>query len=204
MSHKEHLGPFLLGTYEMELHPWIRAILPQAPTQVVDIGSQFGFYAVGFARSLPGARVVAFDPDPWAREATREMARVNDVTSVDVQEFCTPRWLEGNLLPGALVFSDCEGFERELFCSTPIRALRHSTAIIELHENLAPEITASMRAMFSRTHDFAFVSMSARSFPGADLDFLTSEQQQRAINEVTSSGEWLLLTPKPASACISA
>src|SRR4051812_1337317 len=45
MTYREHLSPFLLGTYESELHPWIRAILCQNPTQVVDIGSRFGYYA---------------------------------------------------------------------------------------------------------------------------------------------------------------
>src|SRR5438445_171597 len=47
MTYKEHLGPFLHGTYEKELHPWVQATISQSPAQVVDIGSRFGYYAVG-------------------------------------------------------------------------------------------------------------------------------------------------------------
>jgi hypothetical protein len=198
MSHSEHLAPYLLGTYESEVHPWIKAILAQAPTQVVDIGARFGYYAVGFARSLRGAHVVAFDPDPWARDATREMARANGISSVEIRGYCTPRWLQENLLSGSVVFSDCEGFERELFCSATSPRLASSTAIIELHENMAPDITICIRRLFASTHDLALVSTGEKSVPAVDLSFLTAEEQQRALDELRQSGKWVLLTPKVA------
>jgi hypothetical protein len=197
MSHREHLGPYLLGTYESELHPWIRAILAQSPTQVVDIGSRFGYYAVGFARLVQTASVTAFDPDPWARKATREMARVNRVPSIDVRRYCTPCWLQANLRPGSLVFSDCEGFEKDLFCSTPIPALQAAIAIIELHEESVPGITESVRAAFSDTHELEFATTSEKPSPDVDLSFLSPADRQRAIDEVRDIGQqWVLLRPK--------
>ena len=139
---------------------------------------------------------MAFDPDPWARDATRQMAEANGVSSVELWGYCTPQWLGANLLPGSVVFSDCEGFERELFCSALLPALKSSTAIIELHEDVAPGVTESIRTAFSRTHDLAFVSARERSRPEVELSFLTTDEQERAINEVRGAGEWVLLTPK--------
>ena len=49
-TQREHLGPFLLGTYEAELHPWIEQALRQQYRAVLDIGAKFGYYAVGLAR----------------------------------------------------------------------------------------------------------------------------------------------------------
>jgi hypothetical protein len=196
MTYKEHLGPFLLGTYESEIHAWIRALRRRPPTQVIDIGSRFGYYAVGLARLLPNTPVVAFDPDRWARRATREMAEANDV-SVTIRGCCTPRWLRTNLRPGSFVLSDCEGFERELFCSGPIPAMRTSAAIIELHENFVPGITESIRAAFASTHDLDFVTARERSMPeDIDLGFLAPEERRRAINEVRGNEQWVLLTPR--------
>jgi hypothetical protein len=195
MTYKEHLGPFLFGTYESEIHPWFPALLSGYPNQVVDIGARFGYYAVGFARSLPNTPVVAFDADRWARSATQEMAEANGV-SVTIHGCCTRRWLQANLLPRSIVFCDCEGFESELFCSAPIPAMRTCSAIIELHENIVPGITESIRAAFSNTHDLDLVTMRERLMPDGDIDFLTPDEQQRAINEVRSNEAWVLLTPK--------
>ena len=52
-SYREHLGPFLLGTYESQLHPWVAQIASGQYSQIIDIGSSFGYYAVGLARLLP-------------------------------------------------------------------------------------------------------------------------------------------------------
>jgi hypothetical protein len=99
-----------------------------------------------------------------------------------------------------LVFSDCEGFEQELFCSKQIPALTACTAIIELHENAVPGITESIRANFANTHYLALTSTCERRVPPVDLDFLTDEERQLAINEVRGPGQWVLLTPKELTA----
>ena len=70
MTHREHLGPYLLGTYEAELHPWLEAAATGQFAQILDVGAKFGFYAVGLSRRIPDVPVIAFDTDWWARGAT--------------------------------------------------------------------------------------------------------------------------------------
>jgi methylase of polypeptide subunit release factors len=46
---------------------------------VIDIGAAEGYYAIGFARRLPAARVIASDLDPVARLLCWLLARRNGV-----------------------------------------------------------------------------------------------------------------------------
>jgi hypothetical protein len=196
MAHKENLGPFLLGTYEAELHGWIAELKGRSFAQVLDVGSRFGFYAVGLARLFPGSAVVAFDTDWWARKATREMARANGVASVEVRGFCDPTWLDEHLRPGALILSDCEGYERTLLCGATTPALDSATILVELHEVYAPGVTVAIRDRFAATHDARSVANADRSAPPVDLNFLTPEEVAAAHSENRAEQEWLLLTPR--------
>jgi hypothetical protein len=121
MTHLEHLGPFLLGTYEYELHPWWVSLTRGEYAQIVDVGAKFGYYAVGLARYFPETPILAFDTDWWARAACREMATANRASNVHLEKYCSPRWLDQNLQPRALIVCDCEGFERGAFgaCGQP-------------------------------------------------------------------------------------
>lgn len=105
MAGQAHIGPYLLGTYEMELHPWWNEVLAGSFPQVVDIGASFGYYAVGLARKFPRVPVEAFDTDWWARAAIAEMAAANHVPNISVREACSPAWLCRHLRPGALLVS---------------------------------------------------------------------------------------------------
>src|SRR2546421_2152449 len=42
-AQSEHIGPYLLGTYEMELHPWWDQVFRLEFPQIIDIGSNFGY-----------------------------------------------------------------------------------------------------------------------------------------------------------------
>ncbi len=63
MTHREHVGPYLLGIYERELKPWWEELLTEPFAQVIDVGAKFGYYAVGLALCWPDAQVVAYDTD---------------------------------------------------------------------------------------------------------------------------------------------
>ena len=199
MTWKEHLGPYLLGTYECELHPWFHWILEQPFTGVVDIGAKFGYYAVGLGRKYPEVRVVAFDTDHWARKATREMAVANGIVgSVDVLGYCTPTRLGSVLTERTLIVSDCEGYERVLFGEGATAGLRSATMIVELHEELSPGVGAAIRASLAKSHfidETLSVNAAPRSVP-TDLDFLTLSEIRQATHEVRPPQTWLLLRPR--------
>lgn len=199
MTYKEHLGPYLLGTYESELHPWWSKLVQHPFEQIIDVGSKFGYYAVGLARKFPGADVVAFDTDKWARVALQEMVKVNSVSNVTIKSFCSPAWLQNRLRPNALVVSDCEGYEYDLFCKQHIPALERATMLIEVHENSSPGVTSELLERFSTTHEVSMVtSRSETSVPAVDLSFLDDKKIRQAISEIRSTQQYVLLVPKQA------
>jgi hypothetical protein len=201
MTHDEHLGPFLLGTYESELHPWFEQLPRIKFAQIVDVGAKFGYYAVGLARRFPGTPVVTFDTDPWARAALREMADANEVRHITVRGFCSPDWFKTSLRDHSLVISDCEGYERELFPAIQSHTLETTTMLIELHEALAPGATDAVISKVRHTHEVQWVQSRAAPAP-PDIPEVTSfsrEEMDRLAREIRPPQEWVLLTPKAAS-----
>ena len=198
MSYEEHIGPYLLGNYEAELHPWWEQLFQQSFGQIVDIGAKFGYYAVGLALKFPQATIVAFDTDPWARDAVREVMAANRTPQVVVEGFCSPAWLQANLRAPVLIVSDCEGYEHELFCTTEIPLLARATMLIETHDMFVPGVSADLRARFARTHLIHEVSSRENApAPAVRVHSLTDDEMRRAGNEVRPHQTWLLLTPKP-------
>jgi hypothetical protein len=195
MTHLEHLGPFLLGTYEEELHPWFESVLSGRFEQVVDIGSKFGYYAVGLARRMPDTPVIAFDTDPWARRATREMVEANHALQVAIEGFCSARWLGRHLPPHSLILSDCEGYEGELFADASAPALDSATLIVEIHDEFVSDVGSRIRERFRRTHSISSVWSQERERSGVDLGFLSDEDARAAIREIRGPQQWLLMTP---------
>jgi hypothetical protein len=192
----EHVGPYLLGTYELELHPWWNRLIHQEFAQIIDIGANFGYYAIGLARHFPLASSVAFDADWWARRTVREMAEANGVRSVAVKGLCSPSWLRDNLRENALIVSDCEGYEHQLFGTASAPSFASATLVIELHEALSPGVGASIAAAFDSTH--LIQQIESRSATPAEMRStnLTSEEMRRASQEVRGPQSWLLLIPK--------
>jgi hypothetical protein len=193
----EQIGPYLLGVYESELVPAWGVILRGHFDQIIDIGAKFGYYAFGLARRLPASRVVAFDTDRWAREVMRLMARDNGVSNVEIRAYCSPEWLDENLAEGALVLSDCEGFEGKLFCSIPISNLPSATLIIETHECLTRGVLECVRERLGGSHFITEIASCShcRESP-VDLGFFDERERSLALQEVRPQQVWLLGVPK--------
>lgn len=195
LTHRDHIGPYLLGTYEHELHGAWEEILARSYSCVVDVGSRFGYYAVGLARRYPGVPVVAADPDWWARAAVREMAAANGTPNVRVRWRITPGWLAAHLPAGALVVSDCEGCEASLF-ARDVRALHSAMLVIEVHEFVAPGITAALERRFSPTHHVRRIRTAPEPpAPPVDLSGYEPRLQRLAVNEIRLEQEWLVAVP---------
>jgi hypothetical protein len=199
MSFEEHIGPYLLGTYEMELNPWWEQVFRNSYEQIIDVGAKFGYYAVGLAHKFPHTSIVAFDTDWWAREAVEEMVTANRATDVAIEGFCSPAWLRKNLRRNALIVSDCEGYEGELFCTADIPTLGSATMIIETHDCFVPGVLAGIRARFSRTHTIQEVtSRSSPLIPEVRVASFTEDEMRRASSEVRFPQTWVFLTPRQA------
>ena len=195
LSRAEHIGPYLLGTYEAELHETWSRLLQRDYSEFVDVGANFGYYAVGLARRFPATNVVAFDVDWWARKAVAEMCTANGTANVSIESWCDPSWLARYLKDNSLIISDCEGYEGALFCERMVPAFASCTFVIELHEAFVPGVTERCRAMFADTHAAHIVDRRSEMPLKMRAASFTDEEMRRVSMEARGPQQWLVLTP---------
>jgi hypothetical protein len=191
----EHIGPYLLGTYEAELHDTWSRLLKREYNEIIDVGANFGYYAVGFARRLPKTKVVAIDVDWWARKTVAEMAAANGTTNVAIESWCDSSWLARHLKPNSLIMSDCEGYEGALFCQEWVPAFATCTFVIELHEAFVPGVTQRCRVMFAGTHSAQVVDTRSEMPLTVRPPSFTADDMRRVSTEPRGPQQWLVLTP---------
>jgi hypothetical protein len=202
-AHGSRLIPKLVGSYEAELHEIIQRVIDHAPPVVIDVGCAEGYYAVGFARALPDANVIAFDISEPARALCAELARANGVIDrVFIQGRCDCATLHRLPLTGAFLLVDCEGDELELLQPDLVPGLAHTTILVELHDCFVPGLSQRLLARFESTHHVRLVPRQGRNpddYP--TLRGLKRPEQLRAVDEDrTINGEpieqqWALLEP---------
>lgn len=196
------LIPKLVGSYESELHGVISRILATPYDTIVDIGCAEGYYAVGLALRIPGARVFAFDIDPLGRRLCRAMARANGVAGrVTIAGRCDANTLQARLdgkRRRALVMCDCEGCEMDLLRPERTFALRAADLLIELHDGVDPAISRVVPERFAQTHDLTLVPAATSQDPARwpDLDFLGDADRRLAVSELRHGPQqqWAYLT----------
>jgi hypothetical protein len=71
-----HSYHFYLGIYELEIHRWLGR-LSQGIHGALDVGTNAGMFAIYFLSKTGARRVVAFEPDPDARERFSHNLRIN-------------------------------------------------------------------------------------------------------------------------------
>lgn len=199
LSRAEHVGPYLLGTYEAELHETWSRLLRRDYNEFIDVGANFGYYAVGLARRFPTKRVVAFDVDWWARKAVAEMAAANGTPNVSIHSWCDPPWLARHLKDHSLIISDCEGYEGALFCDQMVPAFATCTFVIELHEAFVPGVTGRCLSAFAKTHDRQIVDTRAKTPHKVQLASFSDDDMRRVSTEARGPQQWLVLTPLGSS-----
>jgi hypothetical protein len=197
----------LLGSYEMELHPWLYDVTPGKYERILDIGAAEGYYAVGMALRTK-TPVDAYETEARSRQFCREMASLNGVSElVSINSWCSPSTLRKLDRSRCLVFSDCEGYEVELFTPEVVQALAQSDCIIEIHEGANGSFwypTDATRKVleerFAPTHDIHIATFSPRDvtqFP--EVDFLGGEAY-KAISEEDRgpNQQWMLVKARIA------
>lgn len=196
--------PKLLGIYEKELYPLIGKVVEMAPAMIVDIGAAEGYYAVGLARLLPKARVIAFEMENSGREALAHMVGLNHVAdTVQIRGKCEPTDLEDVLAKEAepVVICDVEGYEIHLLDLDRVPSLAKASILVELHDFIVPEITQILRSRFSSTHQIHHIWQEPRSpkeFPWRTL--VTSLLPASYLNWCVSEWRpvkmaWFWMTP---------
>lgn len=197
------LLPKLLGSYELELHPWIDKLATRPFSHVIDIGCAEGYYAVGLARRMPHVAVIGFDLDHDALLQCQKLAELNGVaTRVHLRGECSPRTLADMEPANAMVISDCEGGEGTLLDPLLVPWLVDATILVETHEWLRAGVTAELRQRLCGTHEVCSVRASTRDYTAQGvLGRYPAMKRALAMNEFrrsavqTGGQEWLLMEP---------
>jgi SAM-dependent methyltransferase len=157
------LVPKFVGSYECELHGIFTSLGGRGITEVVDIGCAEGYYAVGLARLLPDAKVVAYDIDPHARDLCRQLCELNSVEGrVSIGCACGPQELKSVSGRRAFVLCDCEGFELDLFDVDTVRDLATADLLVETHDMYRPGCTEELCSRFAATHGIEVIAPRRR------------------------------------------
>ena len=164
-SHLSALTPKLLGVYERELHGFIEQAIAFPFQTVVDIGAVEGYYAVGLAMRMRGARVIAFEMDPSARELMMRMVELNGVGSrVAIKELCTSRDLAAILKTSGMTLLVCDAEGGEAILLDPIRVpeLEACHILVELHDFVIGGVSQEIRDRFTVTHSITQICQEER------------------------------------------
>ncbi|MEY3961007.1 MAG: hypothetical protein RIR14_1661 [Pseudomonadota bacterium] len=178
----------LIGAYEASLHPVIEEIVARAPDLVIDIGSAEGYYAVGLARRLPGARVLARDASDKAQDLCRTLAAANGVADrVEVGGLWSHADFAVCAKARAVVICDIEGAEEALLDPVAAPGLIHADILVECHPGISPGVTERLAARFAPTHRLRQIGrkLDDSGLPGwmenlSDLDRLLALWEWRA------------------------
>jgi hypothetical protein len=187
--------PKLLGCYECELHPFLHSL---DHSEVINIGSAEGYYAVGLARIMPNSRVHAFELDPKVRELCAEVARANGVDSRMVfRGICTLAELQALDPRRPLVVCDCEGAEYQLLRPDLVPWMRRADILVELHEVPGQSVDQLLERFFP-THTAKLAKFGDRPRPVHPFIATWPDPDRRlAVNEFRDIGlRWALLSAK--------
>ncbi|MDZ7779593.1 MAG: hypothetical protein U5R14_06590 [Gemmatimonadota bacterium] len=196
------LGPKLLGTYEQETREFVRRVIAADPPCVINVGAAEGYYAVGLLTRTRRMRVSAFERNEEGRTLMRELAELNGVADrLEIHGDCTPGALSTCLAewPASPLLIDIEGGERHLLDPVAVPELAKCEILVEMHEFLAPGVTAQILERFEPTHSVRRIpaeERTARAIP-AVAGLSASDRVRVAFERSAEDQEWLWLAPHP-------
>ena len=148
-----HFWSNLLGLNEFYLHEAIEVALHREPPLVVDVGAADGYYSLGFASRLPGARHVSFEMLEGSRSALQRCSGKLE-TPIEIRGLCKPEDLVEVVASSkrGFLLMDCEGAERELLAGSVVPLLAEWTVLLEVHDGHAPGVGEEIQKRYSPSH----------------------------------------------------
>lgn len=158
-SNGSSIYPKLLGSYELELAPFVKEAIATSYSEIIDVGCAEGYYAVGFALNTVNTKIYAYDTEEKARILCQEMSNLNGVQDkINIKATLTSSELKNFKFTGkGLVICDCEGFEKDLFNQDNINNLKNCDILIETHDLINIEISTYLKKLFAPTHDIEVI-----------------------------------------------
>lgn len=198
------LVPKIIGSYEYQLQPWFSQIVNTNYSDIIDVGSAEGYYAIGLAKKMPKTIVHCYDINEKDIEFSKHMAKINNVTNLTWNTYCNDKTLiDFNYKGRTLIICDCEGYELELFTQNVIDSCKHTDFLIELHDIRNPVISSQILSRFQFTHSFKIVNNKDVDYSLLEgLQKLSPKEKRFAICEHRGGVfrniymEWVFLTAK--------
>lgn len=147
--------PYLLGTYELELHSTIEALCEKSFDTIVNVGAGRGYYVVGLAIRNPQTHVIAFEANAEERASIKQLARANNIYDrLTINELCDATLLSDSLPNGKrrLVLMDIEGGESILLDPAIVPKLKGCHILVELHDFIFRAIGNIISKRFQDSH----------------------------------------------------
>ncbi|GET40277.1 hypothetical protein [Microseira wollei] len=202
---------WLLGTYEMEIHPAINLLQSFEFDQIINVGAAEGYYAVGMSLLYPKASIYAFEAQTDTLHPTiSKLASENLVGGrIEILGLCRPSDLNKLLekeTKKSLLIMDVEGAEVELLNKSKVSGLARTAVLVEIHDMFVPDCSKIIYERFKNTHkiekyttrprtlnDFPFKTFTIPSWltKQAVLNFM---YESRFSKEVTHQ-DWFLMLP---------
>jgi hypothetical protein len=191
--------PKLIGSYEKELFPVWNEVIEKKYDKIIDIGSAEGYFTVGLAlKSKSDCRVLAVDISQKALEMCKSIAELNGVGKrIDYQLGIDSAGL-GLICKDkrCFILCDSEGFEKELFISKDISALKNCDILIETHDSKVFGVSKYLFELLDPTHSIVRINsiddvqkMNIYDFP--ELKSLSERARLIALTEGRSNiQEW--------------
>ena len=194
----------IIGSYEKEISDIIESLCHRQFTEILNIGCGEGYYAIGFARRIENATIIAYDSREIARRHCGEMARLNQVDKkIRILGSFTKDSLSNMNLEGrVLILCDCEGGEKEIFTLENASRLRSCELLIEIHDFIDICISGYIRDLFSETHDILAIQSTddiykARNYHFRETDHLDLHLKKLVFEEHRPAPmEWFYIIPK--------
>jgi len=149
----------------------------------------------------PNALVYAYDIDVKAMESCEKMAKLNKAEkNMHFGTFCSPETLIGmDFEKKSLIFSDCEGYEMDLFTPDVVKNLKNCDLIIELHDLYTEKISPTIFDAFSASHHIKLVYSENTFMKMRALNLIGELTEDLILNfflERNGIMRWAIITPK--------
>ena len=182
------LAARLIGCYEQPLLAFVEEAIHTDYASVVNIGCADGYYAVGMARRMPKTKMWAYDINPAAQDACRQLAQKNDVSErVEIGALFGPENFAQFANEKTLVMCDIEGAEQELLDPTLAPELAGMDIIVESHECIINGLTQLLLDRFSVTHEITLI----RDTGQREFEVLPEGYENWAnLDQLVATWEW--------------
>ena len=188
--------PKIIGSYEMELTPYLWKLMRNKYKQMINIGCAEGYYSVGWAMKNKDTMVFAVDPLSKSKNFLSTLASNNGIK----QQIRFFRWVSARRLNKwikgrTLIIMDCVGAEVGLLNPLICNNLYLADILVEVHEFVEEGIGKKIEQRFSQTHSVRYIPQINRVSDNFDiLKNMDEHIAQQLMDEKRSSNiHWLYI-----------